>query len=70
MLALTLLDEPRTVRLLAAGGLMAVGLWLHLTERHEHEHTHEALEHEHRHMHDEHRLMQMVALGPDVAALV
>ena len=34
--------------------LMALGLWLHLAERHEHEHVHEALEHEHRHVHDEH----------------
>ncbi len=54
VLSLTLLDDPLTVRLLAAGGLMAVGLWLHLTERHEHDHVHEAMEHEHRHTHDEH----------------
>ena len=37
-----------------AGGLMAVGVWLHVSERHEHEHTHETLEHDHRHVHDEH----------------
>lgn len=54
LLALTLLHEPLTLRLVVAGGLMAVGLWLHLTERHEHEHVHEAMEHEHRHTHDEH----------------
>ncbi len=54
LLSLILLDEPFTVRLVAAGTLMAVGLWLHLTERHEHEHAHEALEHEHRHTHDAH----------------
>lgn len=54
LLALTLLDEPLTVRLVAAGALMAFGLWLHLTERHEHMHTHEAMAHEHRHTHDEH----------------
>ncbi len=34
--------------------LMAVGVWLHLTERHEHMHTHEAIIHTHRHVHDEH----------------
>ena len=62
VLSLTLLDETLTARLLAAGGLMAVGLWLHLTERHENEHTHEALEHEYRHMHDEHH---QHAHGPD-----
>lgn len=54
VLALAMLDEPLTLRLATAGILMAIGLWLHLTERHEHEHAHEALEHEHRHTHDEH----------------
>jgi drug/metabolite transporter (DMT)-like permease len=54
LLSLALLDEPLTARLMAAGGLMAVGLWLHLTERHEHDHTHEPMEHGHRHAHDEH----------------
>jgi drug/metabolite transporter (DMT)-like permease len=54
LLSVTLLDEPLTVGLVAAGGLMAIGLWLHLTERHEHEHRHEGIEHEHRHTHDEH----------------
>ncbi|ACC70730.1 EamA family transporter [Paraburkholderia phymatum] len=34
--------------------LMALGVWLHLRERHVHEHTHEPLEHNHRHRHDEH----------------
>jgi drug/metabolite transporter (DMT)-like permease len=62
LLSLTLLDEPLTVRLVAAGGLMALGLWLHLTERHEHEHAHQAMEHEHRHTHDEHH---QHAHGPD-----
>jgi drug/metabolite transporter (DMT)-like permease len=48
------LGEPVTVPLLVAGTLMAVGIWLHLTERHGHAHTHEILGHEHDHMHDEH----------------
>ena len=54
VLSLTLLDEPLTIRLLAAGLLMAVGLWILMTESHEHEHAHEAMEHEHRHTHDAH----------------
>jgi drug/metabolite transporter (DMT)-like permease len=37
-----------------AAGLMAAGIWLHLTERHRHEHTHEPIRHAHRHVHDEH----------------
>lgn len=48
------LGEPVTVPLLLAGALMAVGIWLHLTERHSHEHTHEPLAHEHMHVHDAH----------------
>jgi drug/metabolite transporter (DMT)-like permease len=54
VLAVLMLGEPLTLQLLIAGGVMAVGLWLHLAERHEHEHRHAAMEHEHRHTHDEH----------------
>ncbi|GAA4666612.1 DMT family transporter [Frondihabitans cladoniiphilus] len=43
-----------TVPFVIAAALMAVGVWLHLTERHEHEHTHEPLTHDHWHTHDEH----------------
>lgn len=49
-----LLGEPLTGALVAAGGLMAVGVWLHLTERHAHEHTHAAITHDHLHVHDAH----------------
>ena len=48
-----LLGDPVTQQLLSAGALMAFGVWLHLTERHEHEHVHEALEHEHEHVHSD-----------------
>ncbi len=41
------LAEPITVPFAAGGILMAIGLWLHLTERHLHSHAHEELEHEH-----------------------
>lgn len=40
--------------LVIAAALMAFGVWLHLTERHEHGHTHEVLTHDHWHVHDEH----------------
>lgn len=53
MLAL-LLGEPFSVPLGVAGILMALGLWLHLTEHHEHEHRHEAILHDHEHSHDIH----------------
>ncbi len=54
VLSVTLLGEPLTAGLVAAGGLMGIGLWLHLTERHDHGHTHDPLQHEHRHTHDDH----------------
>lgn len=46
--------EPVTPMLVVGGTLMALGVWLHVTEWHEHEHIHEVLEHEHMHVHDEH----------------
>jgi drug/metabolite transporter (DMT)-like permease len=54
VLAVLALGEPVSFRLLLAGGLMLIGLWLHLTERHEHSHEHADLAHDHRHRHDAH----------------
>jgi drug/metabolite transporter (DMT)-like permease len=54
LLAVALLGEHLSATLLAAGALMAIGVWLHLSERHDHEHAHEAIEHTHAHVHDEH----------------
>ena len=54
VIAIVVLGDPVTTQLIAAGVLMALGLWLHVTERHIHEHTHDAIEHEHRHVHDDH----------------
>jgi drug/metabolite transporter (DMT)-like permease len=52
LLALVL-GESVTIPLAIAALLMAFGVWLHLTERHEHEHTHEAITHDHWHRHDD-----------------
>ena len=54
IVAVVFFDEPLTLPLMIAGGLMAFGVWLHISERHSHEHTHESIEHEHEHEHDEH----------------
>jgi len=54
VLAIPLLGEPISARLLIAAALMALGVWLHLTEQHRHPHTHEPMEHEHEHEHDAH----------------
>lgn len=53
-LSLWVLGETVSTPFLIAGALMAVGVWLHLSERHEHLHTHAPLEHSHRHVHDAH----------------
>jgi drug/metabolite transporter (DMT)-like permease len=53
-IAIPMLHEPVTLAFVIGGALMAVGLWLHLTERHQHAHTHEPMQHDHLHMHDEH----------------
>jgi drug/metabolite transporter (DMT)-like permease len=54
VIAVALFNEPLTPQLLVAGALMSIGVWLHLTERHEHEHLHEPVTHTHEHVHDEH----------------
>ena len=52
--AVLFLGEALTIQLGIAGLLMALGVWLHLTEIHEHEHEHDPLEHAHPHVHDAH----------------
>ncbi|MEO8757911.1 MAG: DMT family transporter [Devosia sp.] len=54
LLSLLLLREQLTWQLTTSGALMAFGLYLHLTEHHQHEHLHEAIQHEHLHVHDVH----------------
>ncbi|MEX8493690.1 EamA family transporter [Sphaerotilus sp.] len=53
-LSVALLGEPVTAPLLLGGALMALGVWLHVTEQHGHLHTHAPLEHRHAHLHDIH----------------
>lgn len=54
LLAIPVNGDPLTWQLAVAGMLMAVGVWLHLTERHAHVHVHEPQRHTHAHYHDEH----------------
>jgi drug/metabolite transporter (DMT)-like permease len=54
LLAVALLGETIGPALLLAGALMALGVWLHLAERHANAHHHEPIEHTHAHEHDEH----------------
>jgi drug/metabolite transporter (DMT)-like permease len=61
------MGEAVTWPLVVAGILMAVGVWLHLTERHSHEHTHVLVTHSHWHVHDEHHQhFHDVAVEPGV----
>lgn len=53
-LGATLLGAPPGGWWTIVGGLaMALGVWLHLSEDHDHAHVHEALDHEHPHRHDD-----------------
>lgn len=52
--AVPLLGETFGTTEIAAGILMALGMFLLLADVHEHWHVHELLEHEHSHVHDEH----------------
>jgi drug/metabolite transporter (DMT)-like permease len=52
--SIAILGEPVTWMFATAAGLMALGLYLHVTERHEHEHAHDPMAHAHRHVHDAH----------------
>lgn len=51
--AFALGERSATALMAVGGGLMVLGVLLHLMERHSHAHTHEALDHEHAHTHDD-----------------
>jgi drug/metabolite transporter (DMT)-like permease len=54
LLSLVIFREQPTTAFIIAASLMAVGVWLHVSEHHEHEHRHDMLDHDHAHVHDEH----------------
>ncbi len=54
VLAIWLLGDAYSAALALAAVLMAIGVYLHITEHHEHEHHHDMLQHEHEHTHDLH----------------
>ena len=56
LISLLLFAEPVSWQLGVASTLMALGVWLHLTEHHAHQHQHSAHSHVHAHVHDEHHL--------------
>lgn len=62
-----LTGEPLSWPLIGAGVLMATGVWLHLSERHQHGHAHEALAHAHEHDHDAHHDHAHAAATPPLA---
>ena len=53
-LAFAVLVETPSAAFWTAAAMMALGVWLHISERHEHEHAHEPMEHTHEHAHDAH----------------
>ncbi len=53
-IAIVIFNESVNLLFWLALLFMAIGVWMHLTEIHEHEHTHDEEFHEHYHIHDEH----------------
>jgi drug/metabolite transporter (DMT)-like permease len=62
--AIIAFGEAVSAQLLIAGALMAIGVWLHMTEHHEHEHFHSPIGHAHPHVHDEHPRHAHSAVDP------
>ena len=52
--AMLILAERQGTLFWVAAALMAIGVWLHATERHDHAHRHDPMVHGHTHRHDEH----------------
>lgn len=54
LVSFAMFSSSLTAAYAVAAGLMAIGVWLHLSELHDHEHTHDEMWHDHKHVHDEH----------------
>lgn len=63
-LSILIFNEMPGVFFWMAAGLMTLGVWLHLSETHDHEHLHGELDHEHEHIHDEHHQHSHLANDP------
>lgn len=57
-IAIVFFHESTSLLFWMAALLMGFGVWIHLTEYHDHVHTHEALFHNHFHVHNEHHQHQ------------
>jgi len=64
ILGVLLWRDPVTLALSAAGALMGIGVWLNMTETHEHFHIHEPMTHEHLHTHDIHHQHEHLPTDP------
>lgn len=64
LVSILVFREPVGSAFAAGFLLMAVGVWMHLTERHHHEHAHEPIEHTHEHVHDDHHQHDHGPLDP------
>lgn len=52
-IAILFFHEPTSILFWIATLLLSIGVWIHLTEKHNHTHIHERLFHSHYHRHDE-----------------
>jgi drug/metabolite transporter (DMT)-like permease len=63
-LSIAFLGDALSIGFVVAAVLMGLGVWLHLSERHEHLHRHEPVEHDHLHSHDDHHQHPHAASDP------
>ena len=54
VVSLVVFRQAPTAGIVLGAALMALGVWLHVSEHHAHTHAHEAMSHDHAHRHDEH----------------
>lgn len=64
IISILVLGDPLTTSFAVAAVFMSVGVYFHLTERHEHPHVHAPLVHEHKHSHDDHHQHEHESLSP------
>lgn len=64
ILSILVLGEPISTPFMMALGLMAIGVWFHLSEDHAHQHKHQETLHSHEHFHDDHHRHEHLSSDP------
>jgi drug/metabolite transporter (DMT)-like permease len=68
VVAIVALGDSIPSLLLPAAGLMAIGVWVYISEHHEHQHEHEPVTHSHVHTHDDQHHEHEHPVGTDISS--